>query len=268
MLDAEAVEQQLADDPDAALELLADLTGATDERLRALAARLAGRIAVRLGQGGPVRERGIARLRRVPLAPGGDLDVDASLDVLVRATGSGVPAVADELRATAWGRPSAALCLVVDRSGSVGGRRLATAALAAAAVAHRAPRDWSVVAVNDRAIVVKAQGERRPVPDVVDDLLRLRGHGSTDLALGLTAARSQLDRSRAVRRLTVLLSDGRSTAGADPIATARGLDALAVLAPADDAVQARALAEASGARFGTVSGPSDVPRALRLLAEG
>lgn len=267
-LDETAFEEALADDPDATLGLLADMAGATDERLRALARRLAGRVAVRLGRSGPARDRGVGRLRRVPLQPGGELDVEGSLDELLAASARGEPPALEDLRGTEWARPAAALCLVVDRSGSVGGERLATAALAAAAVALRAPDDHSLVAFNERVIVVKAQDQRRPVEDVVDDLLVLRGSGTTDLALALDAARAQLERSRASRRLTVLLSDGRPTAGPDPLPYARRLDGLVVVAPADDAEQARAFAASAGARFAALAGPSDVPRALRFLADG
>lgn len=267
-LDESAFESELAQDPDAVLGLLADMAGATDERLRRLARLLAGRVAVRLGRAGPARERGTGRLRRVPLAPGGDLDVDASLEHLVAAALSGRPPALEGLRATEWGRPSVALCLLVDRSGSVGGERLAAAALAAAAVALRAPRDHSVVAFSDTALVLKAQDETRPVAQVVDALLTLRGHGTTDLALALRTAGSQLARSSARRRTTVLLTDGRPTAGGDPFAAARRLDELVVVAPADDATSARALAAGAGARFELLHGPSDVPRALRVLAEG
>jgi Mg-chelatase subunit ChlD len=249
------------------LSLLADMAGATDEALRALARRLAGRVAVRLGRAGPPRARGVGRLRRVPLVPGGDLDVDASLDALITAAAAGRPPDLEDLRSTVWGRSTVALCLLVDRSGSVGGERLATAALAAAAVALRAPDDHSVVAFNDRAVVLKAQDETRPVFAVVDALLGLRGRGTTDLALGLDAARQQLERSPAVRRVTVLLSDGRPTAGPDPLPAARRLDELVVLAPAADAEDALALAAAAGARAATLAGPSDVPRALRLLTD-
>jgi Mg-chelatase subunit ChlD len=244
------------------------MAGATDERLRALARRLAGRITVRLGRSGPARRRGVGRLRRVALAPGGDLDVEASLEALLAARAGGRAPAPEELRATAWGRPTAALCLLVDTSGSVGGERLATAALAAAGVALRAPEDHSVVAFSDRALVVKAQDRRRAVADVVDDLLVLRGRGTTDLALALDTARAQLERSTATHRLTVLLTDARPTAGPDPLPYARRLEALAVVAPADDAEQARAFAAAAGARFATVAGPADVPRALQFLAEG
>ena len=244
------------------------MAGATDQQLRALARRLAGRIAVRLNRTGPARRRGTGRLRRVPLEPGGDLDVEASLDVLLAASASGQPAAVEELRGTAWSRPSVGLCLLVDRSGSVGGERLAAASLAAAAVALRAPDDHSVVAFSDRAVVVSPQDRARPVADVVDDLLQLRGHGLTDLAAGLDTARTQLERSTSGRRVTVLLSDARPTTGPDPLPYARRLDELVVIAPADDVEQARAFAAAAGARFGALAGPADVPRALQLLAEG
>ena len=61
----------------------------------------------------------------------------------------------------AWSRRELALCLVVDRSGSMGGERLAAAAVAAAACAWRAPRDWSLLAFSDRVLVLKGQGQER-----------------------------------------------------------------------------------------------------------
>jgi Mg-chelatase subunit ChlD len=243
------------------------MSGATDEQLRRLARRLAGRVALRLTRTGRLRERGVGRLRRVPLEPGGDLDLDASLDPLLAAAAGRRAPAAEDLRATVWARPSVALCLLVDRSGSVGGQRLATAALAAAAVSLRAPDDHSVIAFNDRAVVLRAQAENRPVLEVVQALLALRGHGTTDLALAFEAARRQLAPSRASRRITVLLSDARPTAGPDPVPAARGLDELLVLAPAGDAAQARAFAATVGARLDVLAGPSDVPRALRLLSD-
>ena len=265
-LDETAFEEALAAAPDAALGLLADMAGATDEGLRRLARRLAGRVVVRLGRTGPARERGTGWLRGVPLAPGGELDLDASLEALLHAEAGGAAPAVEDLRATVWGRSSVALCLLVDRSGSVGGQRLASAALAAAAVALRAPDDHSVLVFAGEVLVLKAQDERRPVDDVVGSLLRLRGHGTTDLHLALDTARRQLARSTATRRVVVLLSDGRPTAGPDPLPAARALDELVVVAPAEDSVQARLLAQQAGAVFEELAGPSDVPRALGVLA--
>jgi Mg-chelatase subunit ChlD len=262
-LDEAAFDEELRQDPDEALSLLADLTGATDERLRALARRLAGRVVVDVVRTGPPRRRGIGRLRHVPADRGqGELDLDRGLDALATARAHGVAPALDELRAREWSRPDLALCLLVDRSGSMGGARLATAAVAAAACLWRAPLDTSVVAFGDEAVVLAGQGSGRPAEDVVEDLFRLRGHGPTDLALGLRVARRQLDRSAAARRVTVLMSDARATKGGDPVAEAAALDELVVLCPAGDTCEAEQLADALGARWVAVGGPSGVPEAL------
>jgi Mg-chelatase subunit ChlD len=71
----------------------------------------------------------------VPADREGDLDLDASLTAIADARAAPRPVGLDELRARAWARPTLALCLLVDASGSMGGARLAAAALTAAACA-------------------------------------------------------------------------------------------------------------------------------------
>jgi Mg-chelatase subunit ChlD len=264
-LDESAFDDLLAEDPDAALSLLADMNGATDERLRSLAQRLAGRIMVDLARTGLAAHRSVGRLVRRPLdGRGGDLDLDASLDELVAARHGRRPPDAGELVTATWERPDTAVCLLVDRSGSMHGARLASAALAAATVALRAPTDCSVVAFAEDAIVLGTQGIPRDPEAIVSDLLRLRGFGVTDVGLGLRTAAAQLSRASAGRRLTVLLSDCRTTSGGDPIRDATALDELAIIAPEGDSDDARALAEAVGARWATVGGPSSVVDALAV----
>lgn len=259
-LDEAAFEDMLGESPDEALSLLARLTGAADAELRLLARRLAGRVLLRLARGGRAEDRGIGRLVGAPLEPGRDLDVEASIETLASARAGRVRS--SDLRATRWARPSSALSLVIDRSGSMNGERLAAAALAAAAVALRADDDFSVVAFASDALVLKAQDERRAPADVVDDVLALRGHGSTDIALALREARTQLGRSHATRSVVLLLSDCRSTSGADAVAAARALQRLIVVAPDDDDADARAFAAATGAALALISGPASVPGAL------
>jgi Mg-chelatase subunit ChlD len=267
-LDEVAFAEALAEDPDEALGLLADLAGATDERLRALARRLAGRLVVELARSGPARQRGIGKVRRVPYRPdGGDLDIDASVDALAIARAGGAPPDPDELRVRGWVKPGTALCLLVDRSGSMSGRPLATAAVAASAVAFRAPADHSVIAFSSDVIVAKSQETPRSAEQIVNDLLVLRGHGTTDLALALRAAHQQLDRSRAARRIAILLSDCRATVQGDVAGAAARFDELWVVAPEGDSVEAEALAASVGARLVTVGGPSDVADAFAQLAE-
>ena len=265
-LDEAAVEEGMDDDPDAMLALLADLTGATDQRLRDLAKRLAGRLFLDVSRRGPIRPRGIGRMATVPYRPdAGDIDLDASLPAIVESRASGEVVDVEGLRVRSWTRPGTALALLVDRSGSMGGKPLATSAMAAAAVAWRNPSDYSVIAFGKDVVVAKSQESAKGGEAVVNDVLALRGFGTTDLAGALRAAGEQLARSRAGRRIAVVLSDCRATVEGDVEAAARGLDEVVILAPAGDDVEARALAMSVGARLATVDGPSDVPAALQTV---
>jgi len=81
VLDERAMSQALADDP-AAFELLAAMTTATDENLRAAAIRLSASIVLERARAGRPSMRGISRLRPVRGATDGDLDIDASIEGL------------------------------------------------------------------------------------------------------------------------------------------------------------------------------------------
>ena len=265
-IDESALADLIGKDADHALSLLASMTGATDPVLAALAARLAGRLVLDLARVGPARSGGIGRIRTSPGDRAeGDLDLDSSLDALVAARAGHAVVAANDLHVRHWTRPTMALSLLVDRSGSMSGDRLAMAAVAAAACAWRAPADWSVIAFADRRLVLKSQDDSRPPSAVVGDLLGLRGRGTTDLDGALRGAARQMERSRAKRRVTILLSDCRATTGVDPDCIAGRLDELCVVAPTDDAADAASFAARVGARFTTIGGPSDIPTALRAV---
>lgn len=268
-LDQVGFERALSEDADGALELLADLMGATDVKLRELARRLAGRVVLDLTRAGRPRGRGVGRLVRRPATETlGDLDLDSSLDALLIARAAReAPNLAD-LVVNEWSRPELAVCLLVDRSGSMGGDRLATAALAAAACAWRAPGAWSLLAFSNNVLVIKGQQDARSADSVIDDVFCLRGFGPTDVSLALRSAHAQLETTRAGRKLTVLLSDCRPTAGDEPALAAGALDELVILAPAGDAQDARALAAAAGARCAELSGPAGIPAAFAALLDG
>jgi Mg-chelatase subunit ChlD len=267
MLDEDSFDASLAADADATLSLLTEMTHATDERLREAARRLAARIVLDLARRGTPQRRGVGQLRASTADRGGDLDVEASLETVLEGKAARRPPRAEDLVARDWSRPELALCLLVDRSGSMGGERLAAAALTAAACAYRAPGDFAVVAFAREVDVLRPMGSPQPASAVVEAVLRLRGHGTTGIAGALRAATEQLARTRAARRVVVLLSDCRQTDEIDPRPLARRLPELVVLAPADDAEQAEAFARDSGARFAPLSGAADAPAALARVLD-
>jgi Mg-chelatase subunit ChlD len=267
-LDEDALEEALREDPDETLALLAELTGATDPALRALARRLAGALFLEVSRRGPARPRGVGLMRTQRYRPDrGDVDIDASLEALTAARARGAAVDPDELRVQAWSTPGTAICLALDRSGSMGGRPLAASAVAAAAVAWRAPDDYSVLSFGKDVIAAKSQDAAKTSEAVVDSVLALRGFGTTDVAAALTAAAEQLGRSRAGRKITILLSDCRATEPGDVFAAARRLDELIIVAPESDSEAATDLALGTGAALVTVSGPSDVARALGVALD-
>ncbi len=213
--------------------------------------------------------RGVRRLVTDRDPTSGDLDLDATL---ARTDGL-LPTSADDVVTRRWGATERAVCLLIDRSGSMTGTQVATAALAAAGVVVAAGEraDCSVVAFAKDALVLQQQGRRRPTGAVLDDLLSLRGRGETDLSLALRSARRELGRAQATDRVAVLLSDAKATTGADPLGALRGIDRLHVLCTSEDpeAVEAAAaLARAGGGQLRVVTSVRDVPGALSAVLGG
>ena len=265
-LDEDAFAGLLAADPDAALALLADLARATDQHLPEAARRLAARVFFRLARAGQRPSRGT---RRLAAGRGdGDLDLDRTLD---RWSGPWPPRDAD-LVTRSWSAQRRALCLLIDSSGSMSGRAVAIAAVAAASVvlASDGRLQPGIVAFSGQARVLQAQGTRRPAGPLVGDLVALRGHGLTDLAAALRAAAAQLATAPASERVAVLLSDCLPTSGADPALALRGINVLHVLCPRPAAEAQRAaagLARRGGGLCQPVRGLPDVAAALtRVLS--
>ncbi|MGY2064137.1 AAA family ATPase [Blastococcus sp. SYSU DS0619] len=271
-LDEDAFAAVMGADPDAAAALLADLALATDRELRSAARRLAARVFVQVGRVGSARVRGTRRL--VPTRGGdGDLDLDRTLD---RWSGPWPPAPEDTVTRR-WTGSRRAVCLVVDRSGSMSGLGVAIAAVAAAGVVLAAGErlETSVLAFADRVEVLQQHGRHRSAEDLVLALVGLRGHGTTDVAAALREAAAQLrTAAHADERVVVLLSDCLATAGDAAESALAGIDRLDVLCPLPDGgpeaealTASRALAARGGGSVAPVRSLTDLGPALtRLLA--
>ena len=264
-LDEDAFAAVLAEAPDAAAAMLADMALATDRELRAAARRLASRVFVQVGRVGRTRSRGTRRLvhgRR----PDGDLDLDRTLD---RWSGRWPPATED-LVTRSWTGHRRAACLLVDSSGSMNGLAVAMAAVAAAGVVLAADDKLrtSVLTFAGQVEVLQHQGQVRAAEDLVGRLLQLRGHGVTDVAAALRGARRELLSADADERVVVLVSDCLPTSGDAPVSALAGIDRLHVLYPlptpeAEEA--ARALAAAGGGTALPVRTVTDIGPALTRL---
>ena len=228
------------------IALLADLAGATDQRLRDLARRLAARLFLDLARRGPSARRGVGKITEQPYRPdGGDLDLDASFDEIAEAVAARAAVNAERLRIRSWSTPDTALCLVVDRSGSMGGKPLATAAIAAAAVALRNPSSYSVLAFGKDVVAVKSQEADKSSERVVTDVLSLRARHHRS-GRCVASGWQQLGRSRAARKIAIVLSDCRATVEGDVLGAAASLPELVVVAPAQDCEEAVRFANTSG----------------------
>ena len=138
------------------------------------------------------------------------------------------PETADIRRAVRVGREGNLVIFVVDASGSMAARdRMAAVSGAALSLLRDAYQRRDKVAV----VTFRAQGARLVLPPTASSYLaaqrltRLDTGGTTPLAEGLLAARDivvrERARDRARRPLLVVLTDGRATAGPDPLQRSR-----------------------------------------------
>jgi Mg-chelatase subunit ChlD len=153
--------------------------------------------------------------------------------------------------------------LSVDTSLSMTGEKLALTAVALAVVLLQFPDDpVGIVAFENEAKVVKDPSERISVATLVERFLDVPAQGYTHLEDGLKAALKMVEvatrRGRGRPASTVLLTDGKYTAGRDPAYLAPRFPHLVVLKMGNEKSSRNLCAEMAQAAGGTLREVGDL----------
>ncbi len=235
-----------------------------DRGLRDLARRIAARAVLRMAHElvGPIQPA--RRVVREPLGDPfrGELDEELTVENLL---GKDFPDPEDWITARREERRTQVV-LMMDTSLSMSGKNLALAAVAAAVLAFSVKsEDLSVVAFESTAKALTHLGDRDSASHVVEQLLMQPARGFTNIEDGLAAGRRELLRGDNPRRVGLLITDGVSTAGGDPMPQAALFPRLFVLLTEDYVMDEELCARMARAARGSlvrVGGYSDLPRTM------
>ncbi len=166
-----------------------------------------------------------------------DIDLDETIEnstLGVAAGGGEVPLTPDDIWMTYSTARRQPIILSVDTSLSMTGEKLALTAVALAVVLLQFPEDpIGIVAFENEAKVIKRPQERLSLQKLVERFLDVPAQGYTHLEEGLRASlklsRDAATEARSRTPSTVLLTDGKYTAGRDPAYLAPRFHHLVVL---------------------------------------
>jgi Mg-chelatase subunit ChlD len=163
-----------------------------------------------------------------------DFDFEETLENSPLALGGTIPLTQDDIWMSYNTHRRQAVILNVDTSLSMTGEKLALTAVALAVVLLQFPEDpVGIVAFENEAMVLKEPTERISIEEMVERFLDVPAQGYTHLEDGMKAALKLIRRTDVGRHgrplSTVLLTDGKYTAGRDPAYLAPRFPHLVVL---------------------------------------
>ena len=208
-LSDQAVEELLHESPDRAAEILIEASAATNPDLRNAARALSRSILLRSSRPHP---GGHGRLKLVAKAGiEGEIDLEASLDEIVRARRGHQPIDPTQLVARGWRHDAPPICAVIDASASMKQAELFRAAALAVAIVTRSPQS-AVLVFASRPIWARRFGATEGADVLIDRLITLAPRGATNLASALRRAQEGLS-SFSNRGQIVLASDCNTNEG-------------------------------------------------------
>ncbi len=162
--------------------------------------------------------------------------------------------------------------LMLDTSLSMSGEKLALLAVAATVLAFRLPaEDFAITSFESAANTLKKMQSKLSIEQIVQRILDVPAIGYTNIESGLSEGLIQLGRGRHKNRVGILISDGKYTAGGDPIPVAARYRSLHVVLVGDFNTDPQACKEMAASGSGHVyRAPNfkSLPRTLhRLLAD-
>ncbi len=165
------------------------------------------------------------RMSTLAELPGGadqpELDLEETIDQSPHLLTGRVPAAAEDLWMSYSTPRRQSVVLSVDTSLSMTGEKLALTAVALAVVLLQFPDDpIGIVAFENEAKILKRPEEKISIAELVERFLEVPAQGYTHLEEGLRASlgmvKNQMSRGSQKPVSTVLLTDGKYTAGRDP----------------------------------------------------
>ena len=164
-------------------------------------------------------------------------------------------------------QPAIALCLVIDRSGSMSGQKIEMAKEAAKATAETlSPDDYiEVIAFDSQPMRLVRMQTARNRMRILSDISRLQSNGGTDIFPALQMANEDLALVAAKRKHVILLSDGEAPLSGikelvqEMVSEAMTASAVALGEDADKNLM-KLVAETGGGRFYFVKDPNSLPR--------
>jgi len=167
-------------------------------------------------------------------------------------------------------RAEVIICL--DTSLSMTGRKLALNAVALAVLALQLePEDYSVIAFESDANLVKPLGQKLDLYRMLEKFMEVPARGLTNIESGLLMAKKQAATGKLPKKHVILMTDGRFTAGKNPEHVVPSLPRLHVVqtgSPWSSPRFCRGLARQGRGKYVRVAHVEHLPSALYSLVSG